>query len=139
MPTILFMITSFITNWGLSEIPDDWWAVAGMEGFMPSAPTYTADDAASLAISLRDIAPPYRNLTTPKDFRGFDRVRMVSVLTAIANGTPLPPPVELIVIPKIDAVYKPHDFGLLDGTHRFFGSIAVGFDAIPSTTREPFQ
>ncbi|WP_126924553.1 hypothetical protein [Rhizobium vallis] len=120
------------------EIPDDWWTDAGMAGFMPSAPTYLAEDAASCAISLRDIAPPFRNATTPKDFRGFDRVRMVSVLTAISNGTSLPP-VSLIAIPKFDALYRPYTFGLLDGMHRFFGSIAAGFDAIPSTMREPFQ
>jgi hypothetical protein len=59
------------------EIPDDWLTEAGIEGFTRTAPAYRSTPAA-VAVPLREIEPPYR--VPEKDWRGFDRGRLVSVL-----------------------------------------------------------
>jgi hypothetical protein len=72
------------------EIPDDWWAAAGMHGFTASGAAFRSTAGAEL-VPLHEIEPPFRFPEYPKDWRGFDRQRMIDVLTAIAGGVPLRP------------------------------------------------
>jgi hypothetical protein len=121
------------------EIPDDWWTEAGMAGFKPTEQTYRSTDEATDAIALRDIEPPFRWPEVPKDFRGFDRERMIAVLSGIAIGVSLPP-VPLLILPALPDISRaPFAYRVLDGVHRFYASVAAGFTALPATVRECVQ
>jgi hypothetical protein len=119
------------------EIPDEWWNEAGMLGFTPSAPAYRSTAEAARTVPLVDIEPPFRCPTVPKDFRGFDRRRMIDVLAGIAVDQALPP-VPLLILPKRDNLGSPFAFALINGVHRFYASIAAGFEELPATTRACF-
>jgi hypothetical protein len=58
------------------EIPDAWLNEAVMDGFARTTPTYLSRPGAAL-VPLRAIEPPYRTPTHPKDWRGFDRPRLI--------------------------------------------------------------
>jgi hypothetical protein len=123
------------------EIPDEWWIEAGMAGFTPSARGFRSA-AGSTLIPLRDIEPPYRNSTAPKDWRGFDRTRLISVLAGIATGAEvapvpvlgMPQPAEPSdpslswIVPR-----SPFSHRVKDGYHRFYASVAAGFECLPVT------
>jgi hypothetical protein len=91
------------------EIPDDWLAAAGMYSFARSASAYRSTAAAAL-VPLQTIVPPPRFPTASKDWHGFDRIRLVSILKGIAIGA------------EIER----------DGFHRFYASIAAGFSSLPA-------
>ena len=80
------------------ELPDDWLAEAGFVGFKPRAEAFRSTETATHAIPLRDIEPPFRYPEHPKDFRGFDRARMIKILAGIvdqlADGMVLKPAVK---------------------------------------------
>lgn len=113
------------------ELPDEWWAEAGMDGFRPSAPAYTPNGPAEL-VALREIEPPSRFPEHPKDWRGFDRVRLISVLKGIAAGAEIEP-VPLRQLPE-EAFpdFAPYRFRVRNGVHRFYASIAAGFEHLPA-------
>jgi hypothetical protein len=106
------------------EIPDAWISEAGMEGFIRASPAYRSTPTA-VAVPLREIEPPYRTPWTPKDGRGFERTRLVSVLSAIAEGVEMKP-VPLLKLPA----GEPYVYRVRDGYHRFFASIAAGFECL---------
>ena len=72
------------------EIPDVWLTEAGMDGFTRTDRAYRST-ATAVAVPLREIEPPYRTPWTPKDARGFERTRLVSVLSAIAKAAEIEP------------------------------------------------
>jgi hypothetical protein len=111
------------------ELPDEWWLAAGMESFTPAASAYRST-AASATILLRDIEPPPR--ATPNDWRGFDRERLISVLSGIAAGADIPPvPVDELR-PINDWSQQPYKYRVRDGFHRYYASIAAGFRKLPA-------
>jgi hypothetical protein len=61
------------------EIPDSWWADAGMTAFCPDAQSYRSTPDA-IVVPLREIGPPFRNPDGVRDWYGFDRSRMIRVL-----------------------------------------------------------
>ena len=65
------------------EIFDEWWVAAGMVGFEPLEPTYCSSGAEAF-IPLREIQPPFRSPEQPRDWHGFERVRLITVLRGIA-------------------------------------------------------
>ena len=111
------------------EIPDAWLKEAGIDGFIRTEPAYRSTTAA-VAVALREIEPPYR--TPEKDWRGFDRGRLISVLKAIATGAEIEP-VPLLELPPDLPSRAPYRFRVLDGFHRFYGSIAAGFEYLPGS------
>ncbi len=118
------------------ELPDEWWAASGMAGFRPAALAFASGDPNALLVSLAQIEPPFRSPGHPKDWRGFDRARMIGVLTAIARRQSLPP-VPLLALPPLqDISPAPFLYRVLDGYHRFYAAVAAGFEKIPATIRE---
>ena len=111
------------------EIPDEWWAQAGMAGFTPSSEAYHSTASATL-IPLRHIEPPFRSPECPKDFHGFDRDRLISVLNGIATGAEIEP-VPLLKLPTPELTPAPYRFRVCNGFHRFYGSVVAGFGCLP--------
>jgi hypothetical protein len=113
------------------ELPDDWLAEAGMVGFAATTSAYRSTSAAEL-IPLAEIEPPYRRVS--KDWHGFDRPRLISVLKGIVDGVEIEP-VPLFTLPVTDFPITPYRYRVLNGFHRFYASIAAGFESLPGVTQ----
>jgi hypothetical protein len=114
------------------EIPDEWWAEAGMVGFTPSGRRGYRSTAAAMLMPLLAIEPPTQYPETPKDWRGFDRTRLVYVLNGIATGAEIEP-VRLVQLPAGDFfVPAQYQYWACDGFHRFYATIAAGFPCLPA-------
>lgn len=121
------------------EIPDEWWREAGMAAFAPPGPAYRSTATATL-IPLRAIEPPFRFPERPLNWRGFDRERLICVLTGIATGAEIPP-VPAVGMPQPaepsdpslawTVPRSPFSHRVKDGYHRFYASVAAGFDCLP--------
>jgi len=110
------------------ELPDEWLTEAGLVGFKPSRPAYNST-AAAVLVPLQEIEPVYRTLTCPKDWRGFDRTRLVRVLQGFVAGDEIEP-VPLLELEKVEN-HRPYRYRICNGYHRFYGSIAAGFQSLP--------
>ena len=95
-------------------------------------------------IAIDDVCPPKRaegvpifNATEVNGKVISARERTVSILRAIAQGTPLPP--VKVVDSSSSEKYK---FKLVDGVHKFHCSIAAGYSHIPAVygidIRDPY-
>jgi hypothetical protein len=114
------------------EIPDDWLAEAGMANFARTSISYLSA-AAAVLVPLRSIEPPFRNPAVTKDWRGFERARLVSVMRGIVAGAQIDP-VPLLRLPnEISGHRSPFEYRVLDGYHRFYASIVAGFESLPGT------
>ena len=117
------------------EIPDSWWAEAGMTAFCPGAPSYRfTPHPDAIAVALREIEPPFRNADVLRDWQGFDRVRMIRVLGWMASGAAIQP-VPVVRLPPTDDPARPFAYRVCDGFHRFYASIAAGFEMLPVEIR----
>jgi hypothetical protein len=96
-------------------------------------PAYRSTTTDSFALD--DIEPVYRRPNAPRDWHGFRRVDLVSILKGfVADGEI--PPIELLVLPPLhDLSGEPFKFRVVNGYHRFYASIAAGFEFVPATTR----
>lgn len=103
---------------------------AGMDDFARTAPAYRSTPAAVM-VPLREIEPPYRTRETRKDWQGFDYARLISVLKGIATGAEIEP-VPLLTLPASYFPAAPYGYRVRDGFHRFYASIAAGFDYLPA-------
>jgi hypothetical protein len=106
------------------EIPDAWWAAAGMVGFVAQRTAYRVGapdnpDLATIVLPVDGIAVAPRGAGVPD----FGRDRMVSVLEAIRLDVALPP---IWVTEASDGPVLYH------GRHRLAAAIAVGFPAVPA-------
>jgi hypothetical protein len=119
------------------EIPDEWLDEAGTRGFSAVMASYrsTAD---AVLVRLDEIEPPLRRRTAPNDHRGFDRRRMVSVLSGFVAGAEIEP-VPLVLLPELDDRlvgtpnrYRTYSYRVRDGFHRFYASVAAGFEYLPA-------
>jgi hypothetical protein len=113
------------------ELPDEWWAEAGMVGFHPTTQAYRSRQAACV-VPLTQVEPPYRRPDVSKDWRGFDKARMIAVLHGILVGDEMP------AIP-LQAISDGHEFPpapyvyrVRNGVHRFYASVAAGFTRLPA-------
>ena len=111
------------------EIPDDWLAEAGIVGFVPHHPCFRSSEGAML-VPLTQVEPPPRFATHPKDWRGFDRARFVSVLTGFVADEVITP-VPVVQMPALELGHSPYAYRVLDGVHRFYASVAAGFTHLP--------
>lgn len=114
---------------GEFEIPDDWLSEAGIVGFKPKSHAYCSSPAARL-VSLTEIEPIPRFVTHPKDFRGFDRPRLVRLLKGFVAGDEIEP-TPAIELPARDFCDSPYRYRVCNGFHRFHASIAAGFVMLP--------
>ena len=115
------------------EIPDSWWIEAGMAAFRASAPGYRSSPEAALVL-LRTVEPPFRNPGVLRDWRGFDRARMIRVLGGIAGDAEMPPVPVVALLPTDDPA-GPFAWRVCDGFHRFYASVAAGFEMLPVVIR----
>lgn len=118
------------------ELPDDWWAEAGMIGFVPRSSSYRADERVShrrvFQVAINDIAPVRRapgiGIFNDSHDTGISaRERVVSLLRGFRNDDDIPP-VEVVPAPEGSAYL----FKLTHGTHRLYCSLAAGFTQVPA-------
>jgi hypothetical protein len=116
------------------EIPDDWWIEAGMPDFARESGAYKSTTADLFALDV--VEPPFRLRTQPRDWRGFDRARTVSILRGFVAGATIPP-IDLLILPALKdiASRQPFEYRVLNGYHRFYASLAAGFEFLPATRR----
>lgn len=118
------------------ELPDGWWAEAGMADFRPCGDAYrAANDAVPerrlFVVRIEDISPVRRGTGVGifNDCRETGRTareRVVSILRGFRAGASLPP-VEVVRTPADRLPCK-----LKDGTHRLYCSLAAGFSHVPA-------
>ena len=111
------------------EVPDEWWSEAGMVGFTPRARSYRSALTANL-IPLREIEPPFRFPEYPLDWRGFSRDRLIAILSGIAADAEIDP-VPVIEVPPTDVPPAVFRYRVHNGLHRFYASVAAGFECLP--------
>ena len=119
------------------ELEDTWIEEAGLIPLTPKRKHYKSiQDPLSkvFIIPIDSVRPPKRAEGVPM-FNATEvdgkvmsaRERTISILTAIAQGTPLPP-VKVVALPDSEK-YK---FKLVDGVHKFLCSVAAGYSHIPA-------
>jgi len=113
------------------DIPDDWLVEAGIIGFTAMAQAYRSTTEATL-VPLGEIEPPYRLVTVPKDWRGFERSRMVKVLKEIVAGDEIWP-VPLRMLHTAQYLPTPYRYSVANGYHRFHSAIIAGYTCLPAT------
>jgi len=105
------------------EIPDEWLRSAGMEHFVPNAEHYYTDlRACSDVVLLEEIEPPLRT----GEFWFRNRESVVEVFNKMRAGENLEPI-------EVWSRHKKNSAKLIvrDGFHRFYLSIAAGYQRIP--------
>jgi hypothetical protein len=113
------------------EIPNDWWLESGMSDFQQRRVAYKSPGTREIKITT--IEPPVRLTNSQNDFSGFDRKRLVRILKGFVADDEIDP-VSLLVLPFASETIQqsPFQYRVLDGMHRFYASIAAGFDYIPA-------
>jgi hypothetical protein len=108
-------------------IPREWLVEAGLLNFQlaPLQLAFRCEDVHSL-VALADIEAPLRNSGYPLDANGFNRGRMMSILTGILNDVPLP----AIYIERADPYQRA--YRVRQGVHRYHASLTLGFSHIPT-------
>ena len=109
------------------SIPDDWLREAGVIGFVPMTTSYHST-AGTMLIPLTEIEPVPR--LVKKDFRGFDRDRLIQLLRGFVSSDKIEP-VPLSELPLWEFPATPHRFRVRDGFHQLYASIAVGYECCP--------
>jgi ParB-like chromosome segregation protein Spo0J len=103
------------------DLPDEWWAAAGMVGFGTYRTAYRCNAVSrTMILRIDEVAVPARGAGAPD----FERGRMVSVLDAIRRDGMLPP------IEVVEAISEAYSHRLYHGRHRLAASVAVGFSLI---------
>jgi hypothetical protein len=115
------------------EIPDSWWADAGMTAFCPGAQSYRSTPDA-IVVPLREIEPPFRNPDGVRDWYGFDRSRMIRVLGWMATGAEIEP-IPVVALPPAEDPAAPFAYRVCNGFHRFYASVGAGFEMLPVVIR----
>ena len=78
----------FKSRWFEFDLPDEWWAAAGMTGFVTYRTAYRRQAVRRTSLlQIDEIIVPPRGPGVPN----FERDRMVSVLDAILHDGTLPP------------------------------------------------
>jgi hypothetical protein len=114
------------------EIPDEWWIESGMTTFTAQGRAYRSSGNAQL-VPLEEIEPLFCKSMKCRDWCGFDRERMIRILNSIASGDELKP-VPLVALPYSELPSRAaYAYRALDGFHRFYASIAAGFECLPAS------
>jgi len=112
------------------EVPDEWWAAAGMLGFVAPGPSYKVDPPLIdevFTCPIAEVAPMIRQPQVVGDFAGFGRDRLMDILRGFVADVLLPP----VQVYRFDQV-EGFRYRLHDGYHRFYASVAVGFSHLPA-------
>lgn len=109
-------------------IPDEWWTFCEMTTFRPVSKLYlyTRNCSEAIVVPITEIEPPVRDAGMPP----FRKYKLVPVLLAFTSpGCALPPvPVEQLDTGSYQ--YRP-----INGYHRFYASVAVGYPMLPVILR----
>lgn len=117
------------------EIPDEWWALAGMTNFTPTTRAFVARSSAdypTTIVPIEVVEPPRRQIEL--EFRGF---RQNGIIWALEH-------IRLSLEQDPISVHEPPDlmafrYAVKDGFHRFYASAAVGFRFLPVSVRPYFD
>lgn len=116
------------------ELLDEWWAEAGMCGFVATRAAFRAKPhraLPTLEVPIADVEPVERQLShgvfNDSDEFGTARERVVFILSGFRDDVAIPP-VELVRATSGGA----HRYRVHDGAHRFYCSIAAGFRSVPA-------
>lgn len=106
-------------------IPDEWWRFCDMQTFRPSTHFYLYapgfDNAATVPIT--EIEPPVREAGIPS----FRKYKLVPVLLAFTSPERVLPAVRA---ERLDTAGR-YRYRVLNGYHRFYASVAVGYSSLP--------
>ena len=117
------------------ELDSAWWAEAGMEDFAPTSRTYSVDSSAAgdhriFEVSIEDV----REVSRTPGVGVFNdneqmsaRERVLQILRGFNTGTKIAPVKVVCEPPGSRYRYK-----LVNGTHRFYCSLAAGFSHVPA-------
>jgi hypothetical protein len=86
----------------------------------------------AMLVPLTEIEPVPRFVTHAKDWRGFDRSRLVRLLKGFVAGDEIEP-VPLCRLPVLEFPSSPYQYRVVNCLHRFCGSIAAGFVHLPAS------
>jgi hypothetical protein len=108
-------------------IPDDWWEFSEVANgdFSAGGGYYPPAVSNFILAELKDIAPPER-VTEGLSFRKY---KLIPVLFALAVASPectLP----LVEVSDMD-VGAPYKYRVVNGYHRYYASVAVGYSKLP--------
>jgi hypothetical protein len=116
----------------IGELPDDWWAEAGMIGFVPISKSYCVEQSSYNEIqevNIANVAPLIRNpiFRDGSNGEGTAQVRVVRTLRnfRLEQRTP---PVEVVE----NGHQSGHRYKLVHGAHRFYCALAAGFTHVPT-------
>jgi hypothetical protein len=119
------------------ELSNEWWAEAGMNGFIPTCHSYRADTQAFpgqivYEVRIDEVSPVERKLShgvfnndIEKGLTAKDRV--LKILRGFVANDAIPP-VKVVPLPTAE----PYCYKLTDGAHRFYLAIAAGFTHVPA-------
>jgi len=112
------------------EIPDEWWTFSDMPEFRPGRfyPYPQSYVEVTEVVPLREIEPPIRDAHVPS----FRKYKLVPVLLAFTSPECSLPPVQAIAIAS-GGNYK---YRVTNGYHRYYASVAAGFEFLPITEKE---
>jgi len=116
---------------GEFEIPDQWRADAGMTAFASFGRRAYCSAETAVLVPLREVEPPFRLPECELDGNGFDRLRLISILKGFVAASEIAP-VPLICLPSTDFPPAPFRYRVRDGFHRFYASVAAGFECLPA-------
>ncbi|MDD5273562.1 MAG: hypothetical protein PHU14_12690 [Methylovulum sp.] len=105
-----------------------------MSEFKATSSTFQSTPEAML-IPLRDIDPPFRFPEHPNNCKGFNRDRMIYILNGISRGDKIKP-VHLWKVPPPshhEFFPCPIRYQVLDGYHRYYASVAAGYEYLPAS------
>jgi len=129
----------FIHNGVGYDLPDEWWAEAGMERFSPAADSCKAGpsefpDLPVFSVAVSDVQPLQRpgshgvfTDAGPGRREGTARERVLRILRWFQEGTPVEP-ICVATLPEGAS----HKFELVHGAHRFYCSAAARFSHVPA-------
>jgi hypothetical protein len=119
------------------ELDDEWWAEAGMQGFVPLYASYRVDPQAFPGKSVHEVridaVQPVRRRLSHGVFNDdvetglLAKDRVIRILRGLRTNDAMPP-VEIVRISS-ESQYK---YNLTHGAHRFYLSIAAGFTHVPA-------
>lgn len=114
------------------EVPDAWLIAAGALGFVAQRSSFAALSELewpTVLVPVEEVQPPRRNAGVT----GFHQQRAISVLKAMVANEPLPA-IEVHRMP-----FAHNCLSVRDGYHRYFLSLALGFNMLPVSVRPYFD
>jgi ParB-like chromosome segregation protein Spo0J len=110
------------------KVPINLITEAGLDDFKKYSKAYTSTSDKNVLIS--EVEPPKRN----EGVNHFEEERMLSILRGIKARDHIPP----IEINELENDNK-FKYRVQDGFHRFYASVALGFDCIPVVIKPYFN